>query len=269
MALTNKNISYKRFVFFGKFKLAGGRWGGGRGIRADWFWDFLGIQRDLLGSGPAGGCVEPNGLSHEGMGEKPLEMTYGTAGWFVGSLFGKLLAILKDGPPIFGGLRKWIGSRTLRTFLGMLAEWHSRTPPYASLKNRKLVVMVVMNVMSESRGKKLQKQLGRDSNLLQWFEGQVWRTHFRHLKSDEVMCFWRSTLAAMNLAAPLMKSVWRCLNSRVERLHRCAAAWQLCHLSTVWAPRKMRPLNISTKPQGDSKWPFYPLVWRLFKPLKG
>ena len=60
-----------------------------------------------------------------------------------------------------------------RTFLGMLAEWHSRTPPYASLKNRKLAVMVVMNVMSESRGKKLQKQLGRDSNLLQWFEGPV------------------------------------------------------------------------------------------------
>lgn len=31
-------------------------------------------------------------------GRKPLEMTNGTAGWFGGSLFGKLLAILKDAP---------------------------------------------------------------------------------------------------------------------------------------------------------------------------
>ena len=56
-----------------------------------------------------------------------------------------------------------------RTFLGMLAEWHSRTPPYDSLKNRKLVVMVVMNVMSESRGKNCKATWER-LNLLQWLK---------------------------------------------------------------------------------------------------
>ena len=160
--------------------------------------------------------------------------------------FLKFLAILKDGPPIFGGLRKWIGS--LRTSKDVAAPenscnvgespdffWHSRTPPYASLKNLKLVVMVVMNVMSESR-EKIAKQLGRDSTC---FNGsrQVRRTHFRHLKSDEVMCFGDRLLphelAAVNVAS--------CCFFPVERLHRCAAAWQLCHLSTVWAPTKIRP----------------------------
>ena len=34
-------------------------------------------------------------------GEKPLEMTYGTAGWFVGSLFGETLGHPQRWPPQF------------------------------------------------------------------------------------------------------------------------------------------------------------------------
>ena len=94
-----------------------------------------------------------------------------------------------------------------RTFLGMLAEWHSRTPPYDSLKNRKLVVM---NVMSESRAKKLQSNLG-ETQLASTVQDKF-ETHFRHLKSDEVMCF-GVDFCRMNLR-PLMSrlvafSRWR------------------------------------------------------------